>query len=265
MWPPSLPRADHLDSRSHAGTNGPGHRLPAGCIAIPRPSNAQVLLGRGRSGEFHGWGRTACTTANGCFRKVNQNGAASPLPSPDSGWASEISLDLDMVSAVCPNCHLLLVEANSSFDSDLFTAEDEAVALGAKYVSNSWGGSEWSGQSTDDAHFNHPGVVITASSGDNGVGASYPATSRYVTAVGGTSLSRASNTRGWTESAWSGAGSGCSAYDAKPSWQTVSTACASRAESDVSAVADPYTGVAVYDTYGNPGWQVYGGTSASAP
>jgi len=201
------------------------------------------------------FGLTACTTANGCFRKVNQNGAASPLPSPDSGWASEISLDLDMVSAVCPNCHLLLVEANSSFDSDLFTAEDEAVALGAKYVSNSWGGSEWSGQSTDDAHFNHPGVVITASSGDNGVGASYPATSRYVTAVGGTSLSRASNTRGWTESAWSGAGSGCSAYDAKPSWQTVSTACASRAESDVSAVADPYTGVAVYDTYG----------SASAP
>jgi hypothetical protein len=210
------------------------------------------------------YGLPACTTANGCFSKVNQTGATSPLPSNDSGWAGEISLDVDMVSAICPNCHILLVEANSANDSDLYAAEDYAAAH-AKYVSNSWGGNEYSTQTTDDAHFNHPGVAITVSSGDDGNGAEYPATSRYVTAVGGTSLSTSSNSRGWTESAWSGAGSGCSSYDAKPSWQNVTTNCTRRAEADVSAVADPNTGVAVYQTYGASGWSVYGGTSASAP
>ena len=93
-------------------------------------------------------------------------------------------------------------------------------------------------------HFNHPGIAITASSGDNGYGVSSPAASRYVTAVGGTSLTRGGGTRGWTESAWSGAGSGCCAYEAKPAWQT-DTGCARRTVADVSAVADPNTGVAV--------------------
>jgi subtilase family serine protease len=208
------------------------------------------------------FGLPACTTANGCFKKVNQNGAASPLPAFNAGWAGEISLDLDMVSAVCPSCKILLVEANSAYDNDLFAAEDRAVTLGARYVSNSWGRGEYSGDTSAEVHFNHPGVAITASTGDNGYGASYPATSRYVTAVGGTSLSRATTTsRGWTEKAWSGAGSGCSAFETKPTWQTVTTGCARRAEADVSAVADPNTGVAVY----NGGWAVYGGTSASAP
>jgi subtilase family serine protease len=211
------------------------------------------------------YGLSACTVANGCFRQVNQSGATSPLPSNDSGWAGEISLDLDMVSAVCPNCKIILVEANSASDANLYAAEDEAVALGAKFVSNSWGGSEYSGQTTDDSHFNHPGVAITVSSGDSGTGAEYPATSRYVTAVGGTHLTTSTNTRGWTESAWSSAGSGCSSYDTKPTWQTVTTNCTRRAEADVSAVADPATGVAVYQTYGGSGWTVYGGTSASAP
>jgi subtilase family serine protease len=211
------------------------------------------------------YGLPACTVASGCFRQVNQNGATSPLPTNDSGWAGEISLDVDMVSAVCPNCKIILVEANSASDADLYAAEDRAVTLGAKFVSNSWGGSEYSGQTTDDAHFNHPGVAITVSSGDNGNGAEYPATSRYVTAVGGTHLTTSSNSRGWTESAWSGAGSGCSAYDAKPSWQTVTTNCSRRAEADVSAVADPATGVAVYQTYGASGWVVYGGTSVASP
>ena len=132
-------------------------------------------------------------------------------------------------------------------------------------MSNSWGGNEYSGQTTDDSHFNHPGVAITVSSGDSGNGAEYPATSRYVTAVGGTSLRTASNSRGWTETAWSGAGSGCSSFDAKPTWQTVTTNCTRRAEADVSAVADPNTGVAVYQTYGASGWSVYGGTSAASP
>jgi subtilase family serine protease len=222
--------------------------------------NAESDLGTYRS-QF---GLPACTTANGCFRKVNQNGATSPLPASNTGWAGEISLDVDMVSAICPSCHILLVEANSASDADLYTAVDYA-ATHAKYVSNSWGGGEYSGQTTDDSHFNHPGVAITVSSGDSGNGSEYPATSRFVTAVGGTSLRTASNARGWTETAWNGAGSGCSSFDAKPTWQTVTTNCSRRAEADVSAVADPATGVAVYQTFGGSGWAVYGGTSASAP
>jgi len=210
------------------------------------------------------YGLPACTTANGCFSKVNQNGSTTSLPPNDTGWAGEISLDVDMVSAVCPSCHILLVEATSPTDANLYAAEDYAAAH-AKFVSNSWGGGEYSGQTTDDSHFNHPGVAITVSSGDDGNGAEYPATSRYVVAVGGTSLHTSTNSRGWTESAWSGAGSGCSAYDAKPTFQTVTTNCTRRAEADVSAVADPNTGVAVYQTYGASGWSVYGGTSASAP
>jgi hypothetical protein len=210
------------------------------------------------------FGLPACTTANGCFRKVNQNGATSPLPASDPGWAGEISLDIDMVSAICPSCHILLVEANSATNTNLYAAEDFAASQ-AKFVSNSWGGSEYSTQTSDDAHFNHPGVAITVSSGDSGNGSEYPATSRFVTAVGGTSLSPASNARGWTETAWSGAGSGCSASDAKPNWQTVTTNCSRRAEADVAAVADPNTGVAVFQTFGASGWVVYGGTSVAAP
>jgi Putative Ig domain len=209
------------------------------------------------------YGLSACTVANGCFSQVSQTGS-STLPTSDTGWAGEISLDLDMVSAACPLCHILLVEATSASDSDLYTAENYAAAH-AKFVSNSWGGSESSSETSDDTYFNHPGVAITVSSGDDGTGAEYPATSRYVTAVGGTSLSTSSNTRGWTETAWSSAGSGCSSYETKPTWQTVTTGCSKRAEADVSAVADPNTGVAVYQTYGASGWSVYGGTSASAP
>ncbi len=210
------------------------------------------------------YGLPACTTANGCFKKVNETGGSTP-PTADSGWAEEESLDVDMVSAVCPSCHILLVEASQPTTDDLGTAVNTAVSLGAKYVSNSYGGDEDSSDpSTDASYFNHPGVAITVSSGDDGYGVEYPAASQYVTAVGGTSLSRASNTRGWSETAWSGAGSGCSAYDAKPSWQK-DTGCAKRTVADVSAVADPNTGLAVYDTYGTGGWLVVGGTSASSP
>ncbi|MEU2622168.1 putative Ig domain-containing protein [Streptomyces sp. NPDC007157] len=216
------------------------------------------------------YGLSACTVANGCFKQVSQTGSTTSLPTNDSGWAGEEALDIDMVSAVCPNCNIILVEASSATDSDLGTAENEAVALGAKFVSNSWGGSESSSQTSEDtSYFKHPGVAITVSAGDEDYGAEYPATSQYVTAVGGTALSTSSSTRGWTESVWKtssseGTGSGCSAYDAKPSWQT-DTGCTKRMESDVSAVADPATGVAVYDTYGGSGWAVYGGTSASSP
>jgi subtilase family serine protease len=216
------------------------------------------------------YGLSACTKANGCFKQVSQTGSTTSLPSNDSGWAGEEALDIDMVSAVCPNCNIILVEANSASDSDLGIAENEAVSLGAKFVSNSWGGSESSSQTSEDTqYFKHPGVAITVSSGDSAYGAEYPATSQYVTAVGGTALTTSSNSRGWTESVWKtssteGTGSGCSAYDPKPSWQT-DTGCSRRMEADVSAVADPATGVAVYDTYGGSGWAVYGGTSASSP
>jgi subtilase family serine protease len=212
------------------------------------------------------YGLAACTTANGCFKKVGQTGSTTSLPRGNSGWAEEISLDLDMVSAACPQCHILLVEATSATMTNLGTAVNTAVSLGAKYVSNSYGGSESSSDSTyDSSYFNHPGVAITVSSGDNGYGVEYPAASKYVTAVGGTSLTKASNTRGWTETVWSGAGSGCSSYDVKPTWQTDS-GCAKRTVADVSAVADPNTGVAVYDTYAaGSGWMVFGGTSVSSP
>jgi subtilase family serine protease len=207
------------------------------------------------------YGLPACTTANGCFRKVNQTGGSLP-PAPNPDWALEISLDLDMVSAVCPNCHILLVESNTNLDSDLYAAEDTAARLGANAISNSWGGDESADETANDVHFNHPGIAITASSGDNGFGVSYPASSPFLTAVGGTSLTRNTATaRGWTESAWSGAGSGCSAFEPKPSWQT-DAGCANRTVADVSAVADPDTGVNVLFM---GAWVTVGGTSASAP
>jgi len=211
------------------------------------------------------FGLSTCTTANGCFSKVAQDGSTN-YPPPDSGWATEISLDVDMVSAICPNCHILLVEATDNSLQNLGTAVDEAVTLGAKYVSNSYGGSEDPSETTwDSSYYNHPGVAVTASSGDAGYGVEYPAASQYVTAVGGTTLTRDSTVaRGWTETAWSGAGSGCSAFEAKPAWQK-DTGCTDRAVTDVSADADPNTGVAVYNTYQSGGWGVWGGTSVASP
>ena len=211
------------------------------------------------------YGLPACDTANGCFRKVAQDGSAG-FPPANSDWALEESLDIDMVSAICPNCHILLLEANDASLANVSAAVNEAVRLGARYVSNSYGGLEQPSQTSADSAYNHPGVVITASSGDSGYGVQYPAASPYVTAVGGTSLIQdPSVSRGWAETAWQRASSGCSAYEAKPSWQADS-GCANRSVSDVSAVADPNTGVAVYDTGpGYSGWQVVGGTSVASP
>ena len=219
------------------------------------------------------FGLPPCTTANGCFRKVNQSGQASPLPGADPGWAGEISLDLDAVSAACPACRILLVEANSSSTADLGTAVNTAAALGAAAITNSYGGDEDSSSPTyDRLYYNHPGVLITACSGDGGYGVEYPASGAFVVGVGGTSLVKASNARGWTEGVWNSGGgapgSGCSQYTAKPSFQT-DPGCAKRTVADVSADADPNTGAAVYDTYGGPGfgtgWQVFGGTSLASP
>ncbi|MGV9425273.1 hypothetical protein ACWDO7_13435 [Streptomyces sp. NPDC003656] len=262
--PSGLSPANLHSAYALPSTGGSG--LTVAVVDAYNDPNAEADLATYRST----YGLSACTKANGCFKQVSQTGSTTSLPTNDKGWAGEEALDIDMVSAVCPNCNIILVEASSANDTDLGKAENEAVALGAKFVSNSWGGSESSSQTTEDTqYFKHPGVAITVSAGDEGYGAEYPATSQYVTAVGGTALTTASNSRGWSESVWhtsstEGTGSGCSAYDPKPTWQT-DTSCAKRMESDVSAVADPATGVAVYDTYGGSGWAVYGGTSASAP
>ena len=208
------------------------------------------------------YGLPACTTANGCFKKVNQSGG-SKMPRANGGWAQEISLDLDMVSAACPGCRILLVEASSASFSNLAAAVNTAANKGAVAISNSYGGSD----STAMPAFDHPGIAITASTGDSGYGVQSPASFPTVVAVGGTSLTRASNARGWSETAWSGAGSGCSTINANPGWQV--TPCnGQKANADVSAVADPNTGVAVYDSYayqGASGWLQFGGTSASSP
>jgi subtilase family serine protease len=256
--PTDLQSAYNLTSAS--STNG-GSQTVAIVDAYNDP-NAEADLGVYRSQ----YGLPPCTTANGCFRKVDQNGGSS-YPAADGGWSQEISLDLDMVSAICQKCKILLVEANSSYFSDLAAAVDKAAALGATEISNSYGGSEYSTEVADQSHYNHPNVDVTVSSGDSGYGPQFPAASQYVTAVGGTTLNRASNSRGWSESAWSGAGSGCSAYIPKPSWQT-DPGCARRTIADVSADADPNTGVAVYDSFSyqnSVGWMVFGGTSVASP
>lgn len=210
------------------------------------------------------YGLPPCTTANGCLRKVNQSGTADPLPLQDPGWGLEISLDLDMLSAACPNCRILLVEANSADLNDLGASVNTAVRLGADVVSNSYDANEFSGETRFEKYYDHDGVAITVSAGDFGYAAMYPAASRFVTAVGGTSLTTADNARGWDETVWSGTGSGCSAYIAKPSWQH-DPDCPMRMVADVSAVADLATGVAVYDTFGFGGWVIVGGTSVGAP
>jgi subtilase family serine protease len=261
--PRGLNPADLISAYKLPSANAGGGQTVAIVDAFNDP-NAEADLGTYRS-QF---GLPACTTANGCFRKVNQNGAASPLPRDDGGWAQEISLDLDMVSAICPNCRILLVEATSASIANLGAAENTAARLGATAISNSFGGSDTS-DSSAGSFFDHPGVAITASSGDAGFGVEFPASSRFVTAVGGTSLTRAGNSRGWTETAWSGAGSGCSTINAALSSAPSSlTGCAKRAVADVSAVADPQTGVSVFDSFafqGLSGWLVFGGTSVSSP
>jgi subtilase family serine protease len=215
--------------------------------------NAEADLGVYRAQ----YGLAPCTTANGCFTK-HKIGS----PAGDPGWGEEISLDLDMASAICPNCHILLVEATSATFANLGAAVNYAAAH-ANVVSNSYGGSD--ANDTSAPYYNHPGVAITVSSGDSGFGVEFPASSRYVTAVGGTHLVMSGTTR-VSETAWNGAGSGCSSFNPALTGQaTFNTGCARRAVADVSAVADPATGVAVYDTYGVGGWLVFGGTSVASP
>jgi hypothetical protein len=292
--PSSLQSAYNITTAS--ATTGAGETVAV--VDAYNDPNADSDLGVYRS-QF---GLPACTVANGCLTIVSQTGSTTSLPpidpppsSPDGGWDVETTLDIDMVSAICPLCHIDLVEANTEGLIDLGTAVNEAVTLGAKFVSNSYTVPESTINPTtyDAAYYNHPGIVITAATGDEGYssGVLYPASSPYVTAVGGTTLTAASSARGWTESPWfsppaesplstpsaessrftpsaggAGSGSGCSGYESKPTWQT-DTGCTLRTTADVSAVADPATGVAVFDSlYGaGTGWTIEGGTSAATP
>jgi subtilase family serine protease len=231
--------------------------------------NAEADLATYRSN----FGLPPCTAASGCFEKVNQTGQQGNYPAGDMGWGQEISLDLDMVSAICPKCHILLVEANSNGFGDLFTAEQEAITLGAHVISNSWGTGEFSGENSFDSTLNTTGVAITDSSGDGAYqgGVQYPSASPYLISVGGTMLTPSTSKRGWTEQTWvtpgspptQGSGSGCSAYEAKPAWQH-DTGCANRTTADVSAVAANVLG---YDSYeqGGGGYYFFFGTSVSSP
>ena len=218
------------------------------------------------------FGLPACTTANGCFKKVNQTGGTK-YPRTNAGWALEISLDVQWAHAIAPGAKILLVEASSASISNLMAAEDYARAH-AQYVSNSWGANEFSGEKSYDSHFVQTGVSFFVSSGDNGLPAEWPSASPNVISVGGTTLHFDGSGHLTSETGWSGGGGGCSAYEtataAQAAFATYAQAnCAGkRATPDVSLDADPASGVSVYDSTkynGQAGWRVVGGTSASSP
>jgi len=221
-------------------------------------------------------GLPACTSASGCFQQLNQEGVTGDPPAQDMGWGGEISLDLDMVSAVCPNCHIILVEANSNGLGDLLSSVAEAVTLGANVVTDSWGSGEFDGETGYDGDLDFPGVPITFSSGDGAyqAGVQYPSASQYVTSVGGTMLTPTTTGRLWKETAWvtkptkgqpiQGSGSGCSAWEPKPAWQT-DTSCSKRMTADVSAVAALALSYDTFEPLGDAGWYFNWGTSVSSP
>jgi hypothetical protein len=214
------------------------------------------------------FGLPACTVANNCLQIMNQDGGPQlPESSQSSGWQDETMLDLEMVSAICPSCHLLLVQSRTDYLTDMMQAVDQAVAQGAKYISMSWGTPE----QADGPHLTPvPGVVYVAASGDAGYGTAYPAADPSVVSVGGTSLYRDGSARGWSDSVWhnssGGTGGGCSSAEVQPAWQRaiagLSSACGNRSMNDVSIVADPNTGMYIYD---QGRWVEGGGTSAGAP
>lgn len=218
------------------------------------------------------YGLPACTTANGCFQKVDQRGGTK-YPRTDSGWALEIALDVEWAHAIAPGAKILLVEADSNSFANLLAAEDYAAAH-ANYVSNSWGASEFSGETSYDSHFVRSGVSFFVSSGDNGTPAEYPSSSPNVISVGGTTLNFDRSGNLLSETGWSGSGGGCSLYETATGAQSsfseyAQVGCAGkRATPDVSLDADPASGVSVYDSVryqGQRGWWTVGGTSASAP
>jgi len=251
------------------------------------------------------YGLPECTSAKHCFEKVGQNGSGSSLPTPDpnTGWSVEIALDVEAVHAACQSCHILLVEAKDNEMKDLGLAVARAADMGAEVISNSYGGPEQGAAgAAERALYEHPGTVIAAATGDVGyyrwagvtpepgqpdAPASYPG----VVSVGGTTLTLDSEGRRSNETVWNGngpldeqdfhqgaSGGGCSISFEAPFWQHYvpgfgATGCGDkRLSADVSAVADPNTGFAIYDSYDcgsrceqSLGWSKIGGTSLSTP
>ncbi|HYL26649.1 MAG TPA: S8 family serine peptidase, partial [Candidatus Nitrosotalea sp.] len=229
-------------------------------------------------------GLKACGTTGGCLRILNQQGNPSPLPPeppPSNDWRGEESLDLDMVSAICPNCKIILIQANNDYTSNLYNGVQRAGQLGAKYIGASWGAGP---EGSDNSIFHIAGVVIAAAAGDNGGGGRYhggpiqPCTYSHVICVGGSHLVRANNKRGWSETVWNdwtydvcggpcgATGSACSTKIAKPAWQT-DTGCHMRSAADTSATASLRAPVIVYNSEigcSSSCWWGFGGTSASA-
>ncbi len=218
------------------------------------------------------YGLPACTVANGCLKIVNAQGATSPLPNnppANDDWTVETALDVDMASAACPKCKILVVQADDPGDT-LLSAQAVAKSLGATVISNSWGGPEQAGTpaTATESSFNQSGVTIFVAAGDDGYddagqGPDYPGTSAYAIAVGGTNLKKDASARGWSETAWTMGGSACSLSIPKPAYQDLSP-CTYKATTDVAAVGDPATGLAVYNA-ANGGWISVGGTSAASP
>ncbi|HET9621394.1 MAG TPA: hypothetical protein VFP84_08520 [Kofleriaceae bacterium] len=221
---------------------------------------------------------SACSTGQKpCLAVVNQNCATSPLPATDVGWDQETALDLDMVSAMCPNCNILLVQGSTASFSNLAAAANRAATCAATgqtpiAISNSYGGGE-SGTTSFAASYIHAGITVTASTGDSGFGAGpqFPATATTtagaVLAVGGTTVHLGATPR---ETVWSSGGAGCSTVYGKPAFQSttaINAICPNRSVADVAAVGDPNTGVAVFAPTSTTAaaFQVFGGTSVSAP
>ena len=221
------------------------------------------------------FGLPPCTKANGCLTIVNQNGQTSPLPSGrDSTWAVEAAMDVQIAHAICQTCKILLVEAEDNYFTNLGAATSRAAQMGATVISNSYGNYEYPSYAQYESFYDHPGIAVTASSGDWGYGTIFPASHSKVIGVGGTELSLFPDNSYASEKTWNGAGSGCSAtrlagtyQTSLPNWSAVGCGT-KKSVSDVSAVASPYTGAAIYDSgngFGRSGWKIIGGTSLSSP
>ncbi len=214
------------------------------------------------------FGLPSCTTANGCFTKATPQGT----PRTNQGWILEESLDVEWAHAIAPGAKILVVEAKTNSFTNLFGAVDFAAKQsGVHQVSMSWGGSEFSSETSDDSHFQVSGVSFFASSGDSGNGIIYPSASPFVVSVGGTTLSVDGQGNVISEAAWSGSGGGISAFEPEPSYQSnfpIPSTGGKRGNPDVSYDADPNTGFSVFDSFGIMGlknWITVGGTSAGAP
>ena len=245
------------------GGSGPAPKGPTIAIVVAFDDrNAERDLGVYRNRM----GLPACTTANGCFQKLNHDLNPGPYPAANAGWTAEASLDLAMASAACPSCRIALVEADDDDIDSLGAINDKLTAPGAPFkpaaISNSYGVHESIDNLASAIHFVHPGTPIVASAGDDRT-VEFPASLPSVISVGGTTLSsQPLSSRRWSEIPWASSGVGCSGFFSAAPWQH--TRCANRGVADVSVVADLQPGIAVYNS-ADGGWVVYGGTSAGAP